>query len=96
VKWFEEEGLRKELVQLIVKVCRVMDPVPDDFSFDDPIIGPESVLGLDSLDAVEIVVAIEKTYHIRIGAQATGRKVFRSINILSDYIRRQKRSVIQP
>ena len=87
MKWFEKDGLEKELVELIVKVCNVLDPVPDDLSFDDPIIGPESAFGLDSLDAVEIVVAVEKTYHVRIDAQETSRKIFKSINTLAEFIR---------
>jgi acyl carrier protein len=94
MKWFENNGLEKELLELIVKVCNILDPVPDDLSFDDPLIGPESVLGLDSLDAVEIVVAVEKKYHVRIDAQETSRKVFRSINTLADHIR--KNSNIAP
>ncbi len=88
MKWFENNGLEKELLELIIKVCNILDPVPDDLSFDDPLIGPESVLGLDSLDAVEIVVAVEKKYHVRIDAQETSRKVFRSINTLADHIRK--------
>lgn len=87
MKWFEKDGLEKELVELIAKVCNVLDPVPDDLSFDDPIIGPELPLGLDSLDAVEIVVAIEKKYHVRIDAQETSRKIFKSINTLAEFIR---------
>jgi acyl carrier protein len=87
VKWFEKEGLEKELVELIVKVCNVLDPMPDDMSLDDPIIGPESPFGLDSLDAVEIVVAIEKTYHVKIDAQETSRRIFKSINTLAEFIR---------
>lgn len=91
MKWFEKEGLEKELIELIVKVCNILDPVPDDLSLDDPLIGPESVLGLDSLDAVEIVVAVEKKYHVRIDAQETSRKVFRSINTLADHIRKNSK-----
>lgn len=89
MKWFENNGLEKELVELIVKVCNVLDPVPDDFSFDDPVVGKESPLGLDSLDAVEIVVAVEKKYNVRIDAQETSRQVLRSINILAEFIRQQ-------
>ncbi len=93
MKWFEKEGLEKELVELIVKVCNVLDPVPDDFSFDDPIVGKESPLGLDSLDAVEIVVAVEKKYNVRVDAQETSRLVLRSINILAEFIRQQKSQI---
>ncbi len=87
MKWFEQDSLEKELVEMIVRVCNILDPVPDDLSFDDPVIGSESPLALDSLDAVEIVVAVEKTYHVRIDAQETSRKVLASIRTLADYIR---------
>ena len=87
MKWFEKDGLEKELIELIVKVCNVQDPVPDNLSFDDPIIGPDSALGLDSLDAVEIVVAVEKKYHVRIDAQETSRRIFRSTATLAAFIR---------
>ena len=89
MKWFEKEGFEKELVELIVRVCNVLDPVPDDLSFDDPIVGPDSLLGLDSLDAVEIIVVVEKTYRVRIDTQETGRKVIRSINTLAQFIRQR-------
>jgi len=81
------DGLEKELLDLIVEVCNITDPVPDDLSADDPLIGPESPLGLDSLDAVEIVVAVEKKYGIRIGSQETTRQVFRSLKTLADHIK---------
>jgi acyl carrier protein len=88
MKWFEHNGLEKELVEMIVEVCNIIDPVPDNLSFDGPIVGPESPLGLDSLDAVEIVVAVEKMYHVRIDAQETARKVFTSFNTLAEFIRK--------
>jgi len=88
MKWFEYNGLEKELVEMIVEVCNIIDPVPDNLSFDGPIVGPESPLGLDSLDAVEIVVAVEKMYHVRIDAQETARKVFTSFYTLADFIRK--------
>jgi acyl carrier protein len=91
MKLFEQQGLEleKELLEMIVDVCKIPDPVPDDFSPDDPLIGPDSVLGLDSLDAVEIVVVVEKRYHVRISVDETSRVVFRSMRMLADYIRRQ-------
>ena len=59
MKLFEQRGLEfeKELLEMIVDVCKISDPLPDDLSPDDPLIGPDSPLGLDSLDAVEIVVS---------------------------------------
>lgn len=89
MRFFDQKGLEleKELLDLVIEVCNVLDPVPEDFSPDDPLIGSDSVLGLDSLDAVEIVVVIEKRYNVRINVEDTSRKVFRSLRTLADYIR---------
>ena len=89
MKLFEQVGLEleRELLEMIVDVCKIPDPVPDDLSPDDPLIGPDSILGLDSLDAVEIAVVVEKRYHLRIGVDESSRVVFRSIRTLADYIR---------
>lgn len=92
MKWFEKDGLEKELVEMIAEVCNLIDPIPDTLSFNDPIFGPDSPLGLDSLDAVEIVVALEKGYNVRIDAQETSRRVFRSFSTLADFIRRHNGS----
>ncbi|MBA4417541.1 MAG: acyl carrier protein [Syntrophus sp. (in: bacteria)] len=85
----EIDELEKELLEFIIEVCNITDPVPDNISADDPLIGPESPLGLDSLDAVEIVVAAEKKYDIRIGSRETTRKILKSLKTLADYIRKQ-------
>jgi acyl carrier protein len=77
------------LIEMIVDVCNITDPVPEDLSPDDPLIGSESPLGLDSLDAVEIVVAVEKKYNIRIGSQETIRASFRTLRTLADCVRRE-------
>ena len=89
MKHFDQKGLEleKELLEMIVYVCKISDPVPDDLSPDDPLIGEDSALGLDSLDAVEIAVVVEKRYHVRIGVDESTRAVFRSIRTLADYIR---------
>ena len=85
----EQSRLEKELLEMIIEVCNITDPVPEDLSPNDPLIGPDSALGLDSLDAVEIVVAVEKKYKIHIGSQETTRKIFRSLKTLANYVKKQ-------
>lgn len=87
--------LEKELMEIIVDVCKIEDPIPDDISPDDPLLGPESVFGLDSLDAVEIVVAVEARYKVRIGADENSRRVFRSLRTLAEYIRSEQQATAQ-
>ncbi len=91
MKLFEQPGLEfeKELLEMIVKICRISDPVHDDFSPDDPLIGPDSALGLDSLDAVEIAVAVEKRYNVRISLEESSRVIFRTVKTLAGYVRKQ-------
>jgi acyl carrier protein len=77
----------KELCAMIVETCRVVDPPSEDPSPDAPLIGPDSVFGLDSLDAVEVVVAVQRKYNIRIDAQETSRQVLQSLRTLAQFIR---------
>lgn len=85
----ETHELEQQLKTLIIDSCGVPD-APQDFSNDAPLIGPESPLGLDSLDAVEIVVAVQKTYGVRIGGEDTSREVLQSISSLAGYIRNEQ------
>ena len=77
--------LRSELITLIVDTCNVTDPVPQPLPAGSPLFGPDSVFGLDSLDAVEVAVAIQQQYGLRI----TDRTVFQSLESLAAYISEQ-------
>jgi len=77
------------LQTLIIEVCNVLDP-PAEVAPDAPLIGPDSPFGLDSLDAVEVVVAVQKHFGVRIGSQETSREVLRSLRTLAEYIRKEK------
>jgi len=85
----EDLQLERELQELIVSACNIEDP-PAEVEPDAFLIGPEAPLGLDSLDAVEIVVAVERKYRVRIGGQDTSREVLRSLRTLADFIRREQ------
>ena len=75
------EQLQEELVKLIVQTCNVT-ALPESLPPQSSLFGPESVFGLDSLDAVEVAVAIQQQYGLRI----TDRTVFQSLETLSAYI----------
>lgn len=75
---------------MIAATCRVAHPLPPDLSRDAPLIGPDSPFGLDSLDAVEIVVEVQRRYNVRIDARETGRQVLQSLGTLADFIRSRR------
>jgi acyl carrier protein len=80
-------NLERQLAELIIRFCNVEDVSPVDIPHDAPLIGPDSPFGLDSLDAVEVVVAVQKTYGVRIGGEASAREVLQSLKTLADFIR---------
>jgi len=83
-------NLERELIDLIIDFCNVEDADPESVSLDQPLIGPDSPFGLDSLDAVEVVVAVQKTYGVRIDSENTSREVLQSITALANYIRKSR------
>ena len=86
---FSADNLEQELRDLIVDSCNIPD-APEEVFPDAPLIGPDSPWGLDSLDAVEIVVAVQKAYEVRIGGQETSREVLASLRTLAEFIRKER------
>ncbi len=86
-----EGSLEKRLLDLIIKVCNVEDLPEEEIKPDDPLIGPDSPLLLDSLDSVEIVVAIQAEFNVRIDNQKLARNILRSLKTLADFIRSETR-----
>lgn len=77
-------GLKSELKQLIINGLRLQDIAPDGIVDDQPIF--VEGLGLDSIDALELVVLIEERFGIAIPDEEVGKKVFASINALADFV----------
>jgi acyl carrier protein len=84
----DKEKLKTELKHLIVETLRLEDVKPDDIIDDAPLFGEG--LGLDSVDALEIVVALEKTYGVIIEDEEVGKKAFASIDVLADFVLEKK------
>ena len=77
-------NLIDELRVKIIDTLNLEDIVPDDIGEDDQLVGGE--LGLDSIDALELVMMIEKDYSVRIDNKELGARVFASLRALAEYI----------
>ena len=81
--------LKTELKELIIETLDLEDVTVDDIK-DDEALFVEG-LGLDSIDALELDLAIKKNYDIKVDANSKQTKqYFSSINALFDFIRRKK------
>ncbi len=83
--------LQQELIRLICTTCNLDDVDTEQVGPDDPLIGPDSPLGIDSLDALEIAVAVQKGYGVRMDSENTSREVLQSVACLADYISKNSR-----
>jgi len=81
------DPLQKELLELICATCNLHDVDVNSIGSDDPLIGPDSPLGTDSLDALEIAVTVQKEYGVRMDSENTSRVVLQSVARLADYIK---------
>ncbi len=82
------EKLIIELKTEIIKVLNLEDITIEDIGNDDPLFGDG--LGLDSIDALELIVLMEKDYGIKLKDANQGRDIFKSILTMAEYISKNR------
>ncbi|WP_036878143.1 phosphopantetheine-binding protein [Xylanibacter oryzae] len=82
------ENLKIELKNKIIEVLNLEDMTPEDIDDNAPLFGDG--LGLDSIDALELIVLMEKNYGIKLRDAAEGKKIFQSIEVMADYISKNR------
>ena len=83
------EELTHQVKQLIIDSLRIEGMLPDEIDADAPLFGEG--LGLDSIDALQLVVAMEKDFGVVVPDAATGTKVFGSVRSMAEYIAEHRR-----
>lgn len=73
-----------ELKQEIIQSLNLEDVKPEDIDADAPLFG--SGLGLDSIDALELIVLLERKYGIKLKDPSKGKEVFQSVNVMAKFI----------
>ena len=78
------EELVLELKKEIIEALNLEDVTPEEIDADESLFG--SGLGLDSIDALELIVLIEKKYGIKLKDPSKGKDVFKSVNVMAKFI----------
>lgn len=85
IKGSLDEKLKMDLKRLIIEECDItIDPA--EIGDDDSLFGRESRLGLDSIDALQISIAIQNKFGIAITDSKQMRRVMKSMNTFADFI----------
>ena len=79
----DRDSLRTEVKELLASGLR-LQVAPADIDASAPIFG--EALGLDSIDALELVVLVEDRFHVSIPDEEVGRRAFASVDALVDFI----------
>lgn len=86
----ELEELKQQLKQQIVTQLKLNEIKPEDIGDDEQLFGKG--LGLDSIDALELVVLLEEEYGIKINHSEEGPKIFYSVSTIANYISENKKA----
>ena len=82
------EELKNALKQQIIQALNLEEISPEDIADDAPLFGDG--LGLDSIDALELIVILDKNYGIKLSGPSEGKTIFRSIDTIAEYVSKNR------
>ncbi len=83
------EQLIAKLKTEIIEVLNLSELTPESIDENAPLF--VEGLGLDSIDALELIVLLEKNYGLKLGTAEEGKKVLRSVRSMAEFIRENKK-----
>ncbi len=83
-----DEALIITLKEQIIDALNLEEITPDDIDNDAPLFGDG--LGLDSIDALELIVILDKHYGIKLASPAEGKEIFTSVSSIAQYISKNR------
>ena len=82
------DKLMNDLKLQIVAQLNLQDIRPEDIGNDEPLFNEG--LGLDSIDALELIVLLQQQYKLKLASSDEGPKVFRTVRTMAEYIKANK------
>ncbi len=84
--------LKQDIKRLIFDTLKISDVRPEDVPDDASLFENNPVLRLDSVDALEIIVALQRKYSVHIDDRNLGRFIIRSVDSIAEFIEREKKN----
>lgn len=83
------EELIYELKKEIIEALNLEEMTPEEIDENEALFGDG--LGLDSIDALELIVLLEKKYGIKLANPAEGKAIFKSVASIADYVSKNRK-----
>ena len=83
------DELISQLKLEIIDALNLEEMTADDIDANAPLFGEG--LGLDSIDALELIVLMEREYGIKLSNPAEGKEIFRSVATIADYVSKNRK-----
>lgn len=84
------DELKLEIKKLIMTTLNITDVAPEDVDDAAPLFGGTNALTLDSVDGIEIIMALQRRYEVRMNDQNIARHIIQSINTIAEFIATEK------
>ena len=80
------DDLKLEIKKLIIETLNIANVHPEEVLNHAPLFGGGNTITLDSVDALEIIMALQRQYKVRIGDQNLSRTVLTSVDTIAEFI----------
>ena len=84
------EELKMEIKTLIMSTLNITDVDPMDVDDNEPLFGGKNAMTLDSVDGIEIIMALQREYGARLNDQNLARNIIQSINSIAEFVAHEK------
>jgi len=78
--------LKIEIKEVILQALNINNIKPEEIQDDAALFARDNILGLDSIDAIELIMAIQKHFKVRIADQNLARHILESIDTIADFL----------
>ncbi|RLD31957.1 MAG: acyl carrier protein [Bacteroidetes bacterium] len=86
------QRIKREVKEVIINALNIKKINPDEIDDSAPLFAPGNAFGLDSVDAIDIIMRIQGHFNVRIGDQNLARDVLESVDTLAAFIVKEKSS----
>ena len=82
--------LKQEIKELIIESLKIPDVKPDEIQDSASLFEEHNALQIDSVDALEIVMALQRKYGVHIDDQNLGRFIIKSVDTIAEFVAKEQ------